>query len=116
MNWNKDNMLSMFCASMDINETLLKLDLPQDVKNILQNLHKDMVSHVTETCDVCGLSHNKNCVDMNHIEFIEIRQSWGYFSNYDEQQHSLTLCCNCYDKHLMGNDVLKKCIKVKEYL
>jgi len=35
------------------------------------------------------------------MDYIKIKETWGYFSPYDYQTHELSLCCDCYTKHIM---------------
>ncbi|MFP4698340.1 MAG: hypothetical protein ACLFMO_06505 [Eubacteriales bacterium] len=48
------------------------------------------------TCNKCGkMITAEQCPK---VDFITISKNWGYFSNKDNQNHSIDLCEKCYDE------------------
>ena len=49
------------------------------------------------TCNMCGKEIEKD----EHGEFadyIEIKKTWGYFSDHDGETHVFHICADCYAK------------------
>lgn len=58
-------------------------------------------------CNQCGqviLSNNE------HVDYLKVSKSWGYFSNKDLQIHTFYICESCYD-NLIKNFVIPINIK-----
>lgn len=52
---------------------------------------------IIKRCNCCGKEIEvKNGVPTE--EFLEVKKSWGYFSNKDGQVHTFLICEECYDK------------------
>ena len=49
------------------------------------------------------------------VEHIKMKESWGYESLYDGESHELTMCCKCYQTHII-NGPLGKFVKRDDYL
>lgn len=113
--WNNKNLMSMLDAQRKINEYMFEKNfwVPQEVRDMLRKLQNDITEFHTSTCDVCGNKQSRS-THMN-IEHITMKTSWGYESYYDGTSHSLTLCCDCYDKHIFEGP-LREFIKIQRYM
>lgn len=113
--WNKERLQSMLDAQRKFNEHLFEKNfvISQEVKDKLKKLQNDITEFHTSTCDVCGNKQSRS-THMN-IEHITMKTSWGYESHFDGSSHSLTMCCDCYDKHIMDGP-LGKFVKVTDYM
>lgn len=46
-------------------------------------------------CDICG----KSCkTPLEDFEYAALRAEWGYSSRKDGENHSTTMCENCFDE------------------
>ncbi len=113
--WNPINLQSMLKAQMQINKLFLSdnFHISQNIKDTIYKLQDDIAEYYTSTCNVCG-NKQSTSTHMN-IEHISMKTTWGYESNHDGERHSLTLCCNCYDKHIIEGS-LGKYVKVTNYM
>lgn len=115
--YRTNDIQSMVNEQIRINDIILhgKCDIQQIklLKEKLIILQHDIKNFYTSTCDVCGNQHMKNTYDIER-EHITIKDTWGYHSLYDCQQHKLVLCDHCYKKHIMEG-FLGKYVKVTQY-
>lgn len=117
ISWNKRDIKSMIGAQLKINDTILTKKLnSQDIsflKQILRTLTNDIREFYTSTCSVC--KDKQSTFSHMNVEHIKMKESWGYESLYDCETHELTMCCNCYDIHII-NGALGKFVKRKDYM
>lgn len=115
IHWHPKDVKSMLKAQVEINDLLLSNDFHtlNNIKDTIHKLKNDIENYYTSTCDVCG-NKQSTFTHMN-VEHISMETDWGYESNHDCETHSLTLCCDCYDKHIMKG-FLGKYVKVTHYM
>ncbi len=53
-------------------------------------------------CNRCGKKININ----KYEDFLDVKKTWGYHSNFDGETHSFQLCTCCYNK-LIGSFKVK---------
>jgi uncharacterized cysteine cluster protein YcgN (CxxCxxCC family) len=54
-------------------------------------------------CDICGKSCKKRINDPiveRTMEYMELKTSWGFYSNKDLETWEAEVCEDCVDKHL----------------
>ena len=107
--WDPRSAESMLESQIVINEKILSGVFSLSTLRELQN---DLINRITSTCSVCG-DQQSSLTDIN-IEHIHIKKTWGYGSNHDYEEHSLTLCNTCYDLHIL-NGPLGKFVKIRDY-
>lgn len=69
-------------------------------------------------CNCCGQPIKKHAFDVDTTkpfdipdDYLEINKEWGYFSDYDYENHKAHICQTCYKKWI---DSFKIPIEVKE--
>jgi protein-arginine kinase activator protein McsA len=66
----------------------------------IREIEKEITDDII--CNKCGKPIHKHIFDNgNHIEMddcLSVKQAWGYFSNYDEEEHSFEMCQDCYEE------------------
>jgi hypothetical protein len=88
-------------------------DCYQQYLSILYALNEDIQSLQISTCSVCGDKHHTNETSMLDNKHIIIQHQWSYFSNHDNERHTLILCSPCYTTHIMDG-FLGKFVKVEQ--
>ncbi len=51
-------------------------------------------------CNCCGekIAHLNN--QISKTEYLHVQKSWGYFSEYDMENHEFNICQKCYSKFI----------------
>jgi hypothetical protein len=111
--WNKTDMSSMIKAQIELNNIIISREMTKNIKEKLSKLQTDLNEYGTSTCSVCNAKNKSHSLES--LEHINIKFTWGYNSNYDGQHHILTLCCDCYTKHIMEG-FLGTYVNIKEYM
>lgn len=71
-------------------------------KYTMQNQEKKVVCEII--CNKCGDTIAKEATCLK-TDFLTINKNWGYFSDKDNEVHSIDLCERCYDEWVKGFSV-----------
>ncbi len=63
-------------------------------------------------CNQCG----ENIEIKQYKDFLNINKTWGYNSNYDNENHEFELCENCYKELLDNFKIQPKVTRKKKFL
>jgi hypothetical protein len=89
----------------NIDDELMYWHLVDGLKNVCEGYRMKKfkyqsrdVSVVREIiCNKCGEIIAKE-TDCNKVDYISINKTWGYFSNKDNENHTIDICEKCYDE------------------
>lgn len=114
--WNPTDIGSMQNAQLKFNKYQVGQNfvLSDEAKQKLKDLMDDIVAYHVSVCNVCGNKYSPDKPTMDMTEHIKISTQWGYFSDYDYEEHTLILCCTCYKQHIM-NSSLGQYVSVKQW-
>lgn len=108
------NLMQLYAHQSMMIEYMCKNNVDQHFLSILYALNEDIQKRRISICYVCGDKHHDDQTTMMDNEHIVIKNNWGYLSDFDYEEHTLTLCSPCYKKHIMEG-FLGKFVNVKEY-